>query len=93
MDDPLEPLAHGAVIVLAGVLLLTPGFLTDTLGLLLLVPAVRTALLRHLAGRVKVRAAAWGQARPAHAEVIEGEYEVYDPGPRDAPPLPPRSRH
>ena len=31
MKDPTEPLAHGAMILLAGALLLTPGFFTDAI--------------------------------------------------------------
>jgi UPF0716 protein FxsA len=32
MRDPLSPLAHGAMILFAGALLLTPGFFTDAVG-------------------------------------------------------------
>jgi UPF0716 protein FxsA len=35
---------HGAMILVSGALLVTPGFMTDTVGFLLLVPAVREAL-------------------------------------------------
>ncbi|MGY6633631.1 MAG: FxsA family protein [Alkalilacustris sp.] len=45
LRDPLAPLAHGALILFAGALLLTPGFLTDAVGFALLIPGVRTALL------------------------------------------------
>lgn len=38
---PTRELIHGAMIVLAGFFLLTPGFVTDVLGLLLFIPAVR----------------------------------------------------
>ena len=46
LRDPTEPLAHGAMILFSGALLLTPGFFTDTVGFLLLVPAVRAWVLR-----------------------------------------------
>lgn len=36
---------HGVCILLAGALLLTPGFITDTVGFLLLVPPLRNLLL------------------------------------------------
>ena len=32
LDDPTEPLAHGAMILFSGALLLTPGFFTDAVG-------------------------------------------------------------
>ena len=38
MRDPTGPLFDGAMILLSGALLLTPGFLTDSIGLLLLIP-------------------------------------------------------
>ena len=43
---PGKSLAHGAMILVAGALLITPGFLTDIIGFLLLVPAVRETLRR-----------------------------------------------
>lgn len=41
---PTGPLVNGAMILVAGALLLTPGFLTDVVGLSLLVPTVRNFL-------------------------------------------------
>lgn len=43
---PLEPIADGAMILVAGGLLLAPGILTDCLGLALLIPPVRAGV-RH----------------------------------------------
>jgi UPF0716 protein FxsA len=41
---PGRPLAHSAMILVAGTLLITPGFLTDAIGFSLLIPGVREAL-------------------------------------------------
>jgi len=92
MRDPTEPLAHAAMILVAGVLLLTPGFFTDALGLSLLVPAVRAAVFMFLRSRVRVHRfgqhpspgpdsdRAQGPRKPPRApDVIEGEYEEVDP--------------
>ncbi len=53
---PGVPLIDGVLIVLAGLLLVTPGFVTDAFGLLLLAPpvrvAVRAAARRYLQRRV-----------------------------------------
>ena len=38
LENPTEPIAHGAMILFAGALLLAPGFFTDTVGFLLLLP-------------------------------------------------------
>ena len=43
-EVPSVPIVHGAMILVSGALLLTPGFLTDAVGLLLLIPAVRESL-------------------------------------------------
>jgi len=52
---PTAELAHGAMILVAGVLLITPGFLTDTAGFLLLVPRVREGIRRFGARRLQRR--------------------------------------
>lgn len=54
LSDPAEPLAHGAMILFAGALLLTPGFFTDAFGFALLMPPVRIAVYRYLSKRVTV---------------------------------------
>jgi len=56
LENPTAPLANGAMILFAGALLLTPGFLTDAIGFALLVPPVRALLLRALLREVKRRA-------------------------------------
>ncbi len=60
LGDPSRPLADGAAILFAGALLLTPGFFTDTVGLLLLIPAVRTALFAWAGRRIRVERFAYG---------------------------------
>ena len=56
---PAVELIDGVLILFAGALLVSPGFLTDVLGVLLLIPPVRVALravaARRLARRVAVR--------------------------------------
>jgi UPF0716 protein FxsA len=55
---PGRELTHGASILVAGAFLISPGFITDTLGFLLLVPTVRdwihTRVGRWLSGRMTV---------------------------------------
>lgn len=45
---PGRELVHGVMILVAGLLLLTPGFVTDTLGLLLFIPAIRDLVWRYV---------------------------------------------
>lgn len=46
---PAAAMAHGVLIIVAGVLLLTPGFVTDALGFMLFVPQLREWVWRTLA--------------------------------------------
>jgi UPF0716 protein FxsA len=80
-SDPTEALAHGAMILVAGVLLLTPGFFTDALGFALLTPPFRRAAFAYLRKRVKVQS--FG-ARPTPqrgngATTIEGDFVEVTP--------------
>ena len=52
---PGEDLVNGVMIMIAGVLLLTPGFVTDTIGFLLFFPPFRTFLWSSLASKVVIR--------------------------------------
>ena len=52
---PGKTLAHGAMILVAGALLLTPGFLTDAIGFALLIPPVREAVRRWFVRRYRDR--------------------------------------
>lgn len=85
LRDPTEPLAHGAMILISGALLLTPGFFTDAVGFALLLPPVRRYVLRELRKRVEVRRFDYGRPppggprRPAGPETIEGEWEEVEP--------------
>ncbi|MBA84136.1 FxsA family protein [Thalassobius sp. S69A] len=86
LDDPTEPLAHGAMVLISGVLLLTPGFFTDAMGFALLIPAVRSAVFHYLRKRVKVQSFSMG-AGPMHqpradSDTIDGEFYEIDPGNR-----------
>ncbi|WP_410217159.1 FxsA family protein [Paracoccus sp. (in: a-proteobacteria)] len=99
MRDPTRPLAHGAMILMAGMLLLTPGFFTDAAGLLLLIPKVRDAVMRQVGKRMTVTHLGMGAAtmrrdphRPPYDDgVIDGDFVVSEnegPGrpPVDLPP-------
>jgi UPF0716 protein FxsA len=53
LHDPLSPIAHKALMGVAAVLLILPGFFTDTLGLLLLLPPVRGLIIKGLGNRMR----------------------------------------
>lgn len=49
---PDREIVHGAVIMLAGLLLIIPGFITDIIGLLLFIPAVRDIAWNAIRSRI-----------------------------------------
>lgn len=51
---PGRELVHGAMIMVAGILLLTPGFVTDSIGFLLFVPAFRDLAWNFLKTRINI---------------------------------------
>jgi UPF0716 protein FxsA len=54
---PGRQIVDGVMIMAAGILLLTPGFVTDSLGFLLFVPAIRNLVWAFVASRISVVAA------------------------------------
>ena len=67
---PAREVIDGALVLFGGALLLTPGFLTDVLGLVLLIPptraAIRTVLARRLAHRMLATATTTRRPRRGH---------------------------
>ncbi len=52
---PGRELSDGAVVVVAGLFLLSPGFISDLVGITLLVPGVQAAIHRTLSKRISAR--------------------------------------
>ncbi len=95
LSDPTEPLAHGAMILFSGALLLTPGFFTDAVGFALLVPPVRKAVFRYLKRRIKIQSFTAGPRTgrdnangypDERDEVINGEFKDITPEKASAHP-------
>lgn len=84
---PAAAIGQAITVAIAGALLLTPGFITDTVGFLLFVPAVRGWLWKQISGSVKVYGGPNGmrpdgrQARPGNPQVIDLEATEVDPDP------------
>jgi len=91
-QPPLFEMFEGLCIFGAGLLLLTPGFVTDSIGFLLFLPPLRRLIAVSIASRVKVHVRAsttQGPGRGPHSgprrgpdgggPVIDGEYETVDP--------------
>lgn len=86
---PVAEVFEGVCLLFAGALLLTPGFFTDVVGGLLLLPPVRALLFQQVRGRIEVEIARRGErARAAEqGEVIDAEFrEVEADGPVEGEP-------
>lgn len=94
---PIMEMAEGAGLALAAVLLLTPGFFTDVLGALLLVPPLRRLAVLWVLSRARARGT-WTvdgdgpqsprpDGRDGGGPIIDGEYrEVDETADEDLPP-------
>lgn len=94
-EAPVGEAIDGALLALAGLLLIVPGFVTDLLGFLLLVPPIRRALAARAIARGQVRMHSGftsGPGDPRDGPVIDGEFEEVDDDPprrrsdRELPP-------
>lgn len=72
LRDPLSPLAHRFLVGIAGLFLLLPGFFTDALGLLLLIPPFRRVLIAFIGKRMKASVEVYGGT-------VDGEWRDVTP--------------
>jgi UPF0716 protein FxsA len=90
---PHKELQHGVAVIFGGAFLITPGFLTDVVGLLLLLPPTRALILRlvtrSITRRMAARVVVDGPRRPAGHADVEGT-ATEDPDPSRSGPSPPR---
>ncbi len=79
-EVPAQEMLEGLALAFGGALLLTPGFFTDFLGLLCLLPWTRRRVVRWLLARLHVRIlgggppGGGGPAGPSGGNVYEGEF-------------------
>jgi len=87
---PVDSVLHGGFLLVAGLLLLTPGFFTDAIGFAFLIPPVRVFVARvawaHLQDKVQVYSTHGGPGAPPHGDrppergdVIDGEAVEIEP--------------
>ncbi|MCD9504088.1 membrane protein FxsA [Photobacterium phosphoreum] len=87
-EVPTQEIIEGMLLAVAGVLLLTPGFMTDALGLVLLLPLSRAKVARLLMQKVTLKNSfnqfGGGFAHHTHSkdaangDVFDGEFERKD---------------
>ena len=79
---PAQELIEGLMLLVAGAFLLTPGFITDSIGFLLLIPGLRRLVAGLVLRRLSLHIIA---TRGQGADILEGEFEVKPRDPRHLP--------
>lgn len=87
-EVPTQQIFEGVMLAVAGVLLITPGFLTDLMGMLLLLPAPRAKLAKYVMSKAEFKVSGRGFSNGPYNDggkgsTYEGEYEKKDDQDRD----------
>ncbi len=90
--EPAKAIVNGGMRVIAGILLFLPGFITDTIGLLLLIPSFRALIWASFGPRIVVASSfksrgfrAGPQDEPPSKVVDLDEDDFHRDGPRQSP--------
>ncbi len=88
-QNPMKQIIHGAMILISGVFLLTPGFFTDAFGILLLVPRFRSFLINlgaeRLANKMNINTFNTKHTNSTDkTDVYEADYTVVDNETKDS---------
>ena len=81
---PIFSIFEGIAILIAGAFLLTPGFLTDTLGCILLLPKTRNIIINFITLRLKKKAmykekfSYYSNEKDKKNKIFEGNFEEVD---------------
>ena len=76
---PAKELIEGPILLVGGALLLTPGFVTDAIGFLCLIPVTRQRIVSYVLEHLVIPNASHGQScETSHPDVIEGDYKRHD---------------
>ena len=77
-EVPAVAIVEGIFLLVAGALLLTPGFVTDAIGFACLVPALRRAIIVRFIEMRVIRSHHAAEAGPHRGRVFEGEFKRED---------------
>lgn len=79
-QSPITTILNGILILISGVVLLTPGFFTDTVGFLLLIPPIRNLIIKWATHKFSISTQSTEQKKSSKNEIIEGEFQnINDP--------------
>jgi UPF0716 protein FxsA len=88
-DLPAREMVDGALLLAAGTMLVVPGFVTDALGLLLVVPPVRAFVRNRLIARWERGSGGLGPGFGPRGRIVDVEF-IGDVTPRGPTPSPTR---
>ena len=71
LETPVQTMFEGLVILISGIFLITPGFFTDALGFLGLIPFTRIIFIKLVASYILSR---YGKQSNQNKNTIEGEF-------------------
>ena len=78
-QSPKDEIIKSVSLLFSGFLLLIPGFLTDILGAILLIPFVQEYIVRFIVGKLPFKVRSFSSSRNVQVnDVIEGEFERKD---------------
>lgn len=82
-QNPQQVVAEGVWMLICGLVLLMPGLLTDAIGVLLLIPFIRTWLVKSgYAPKFKMPFPNFNQQKQSDDDIVEGEF--YEEVPRNS---------
>jgi UPF0716 protein FxsA len=81
---PAQQIFEGVMLAVAGVLLLTPGFMTDALGMLVLLPVPRAAIAKYLMSKMVVKTMNGGGFHANYSNQGPFEQDPYRRDPYDS---------
>ncbi|MCY4462849.1 MAG: FxsA family protein [Albidovulum sp.] len=81
-QDPSEQLIHGLLILVSGLLLLTPGFFTDAIGFALLFPSVRSEIIKRGGAAIAKKTVVYNfrsdRATNGGHQTVDGSHSIVD---------------
>lgn len=75
---PAKEMLEGVALIIGGALLMTPGFFTDTIGFLCLLPFTRLFIVNKILSRVSFSGGAVGGFSRSHAHDRGGDDDIID---------------
>ena len=84
--DPGREMIHAALIVVAAILLIIPGFVSDLLGILMFLPPIRDIAWRYVKPRIVVQSAGFTQryqqrSQPDNVVDLDADEYSHEPNP------------